>query len=385
MKESQQNQKLLNLRVLAVLPGLELFGNERDNIEVYIALREQGAKVLIGISKNHINSDVEKYLQKLDFETFNLPFGNQWSWMWLKQYPLSIFEKMNQLWNCSRILLQQIKTFQPTHIHLGSLMGYNYIAPALVFNQIPLIYRMGDAPPTDSSYNLKIWHFAMKRASKVIAVSEFISQQIIAQGVSQAKITKIYNVAPSRLFPSDIKSVKRDGLVYVGRLAENKGLCHLFQAFSKTQEQNLTIVGCSVYDANFRNQLEDWVKFNNLQERVHFLGQVDDPTIYYAKSLIHVAPSIVQEALGMVVLEAKKVGTPSIVFPSGGLPEMIRHGIDGYICRDKTPEALTEAIEWMLADRDRLSKMGEAARHDYETRFGRERFLQEWANSYLDN
>jgi len=161
-------------------------------------------------------------------------------------------------------------------------------------------------------------------------------------------------------------------------------LWHLLQSFGKNQEQDLTIVGCSVYDANFRNQLEDWVKFHNLQERVHFLGQVDDPTMYYAKALIHVAPSIVQEALGMVVLEAKKVGTPSIVFPSGGLPEMIRHGVDGYICRDKTPEALTEAIEWMLADRDRLIKMGEAARKDYETRFGRERFLQEWASIYLE-
>lgn len=385
MKENQQNQKLLNLRVLGVLPGLELFGNERDNIEIYIALREQGAKVLIGISKNHINSDVEKYLQKLDFETFNLPFGNQWSWMWLKQYPLSIFEKMNQLWNCSRIILQQIKTFQPTHIHLGSLMGYNYIAPALAFNQIPLIYRMGDAPPIDSNYNLKIWHFTMKRSSKVIAVSEFISQQIIAQGVSQAKIKKVYNLAPSRLFSSEIKNSKREGLVYVGRLAENKGLWHLLQAFSKNQEQDLTIVGCSLYDTNFRNQLEDWIKFNNLQDRVHFLGQVDDPTIHYAKALVHVAPSIVKEALGMVVLEAKKVGTPSIVFPSGGLPEMVRHGIDGYICRDKTSEALAEAIEWMLSDRDRLLKMGEAARNDYEARFGRDRFLQEWANVYLDN
>lgn len=380
----QESQKLLNLRVLGVLPGLELFGNERDNIEVYIALREQGAKVLIGISKNHVNSDVEKYLQKLDFETFNLPFGNQWSWMWLKQYPLSIFEKINQLWNCSRILLQQIKTFQPTYIHIGSLMGYNYIAPALALNKIPLVYRMGDAPPNASRYNLKIWHFAMKRASKVIAVSEFISQQLIAQGVSQTKVKKVYNLAPSRLLPLDIKNVKRGGLVYVGRLAENKGLWHLLQAFSKNQEQDLTIVGCSVYDTNFRNQLEDWLKFNNLQERVHFLGQVDDPTMYYAKALIHVVPSIVQEALGMVVLEAKKVGTPSIVFPSGGLPEMIRHGVDGYICRDKTPEALTEAIEWMLADRDRLIKMGEAARKDYETRFGRERFLQEWASIYLE-
>ena len=113
------------------------------------------------------------------------------------------------------------------------------------------------------------------------------------------------------------------------------------------------------------------------------MGQVDDPTAFYAKSLIHIAPSITEEPLGMVVLEAKKVGTPSIVFPSGGLPEMVRHRIDGYVCRDKTPEALVEAIEWMMSDRDRLSKMGMAAIDDYETRFGRSRFLQECSKIYL--
>ena len=105
MQKNQQhkdtNSDLSNLRVIGVLTGLELFGNERDNIEIYIALRDQGAKVLVGISKNQSNSEVEKYLQQLGFETFNIPFGNQWSWMWLKQYPLSIFEKINQLWNCA--------------------------------------------------------------------------------------------------------------------------------------------------------------------------------------------------------------------------------------------------------------------------------------------
>jgi hypothetical protein len=116
MQKNQQHKDtssdLSNLRVIGVLTGLELFGNERDNIETYIALREQGAKVLVGISKNQVDSNVEKYLENLGFETFNIPFGNQWSWMWLKLYPLSIFEKLNQLWNCSRLLLNQIKIFR---------------------------------------------------------------------------------------------------------------------------------------------------------------------------------------------------------------------------------------------------------------------------------
>jgi glycosyltransferase involved in cell wall biosynthesis len=192
-------------------------------------------------------------------------------------------------------------------------------------------------------------------------------------------------LAPSRplQIPSVTRSSDRKGLVYVGQVTERKGLWQLLQAFNKIKGYDLDIIGASRNDTDFKQKLEKWVESHNLSAQVHFRGQVDDPTEFYAKSLIHIAPSIYDEPLGMVVLEAKKVGTPSIVFPSGGLPEMVRHGIDGYICRDKTPEALVEAIEWMLSDRDRLIRMGEAARDDYESRFGRERFLQEWAKIYL--
>ncbi len=392
MQENQQNKpnnNLSNIRVIGILSGLELFGNERDNIEIYLSLREQGATVLVGISKNQLYSDVDIYLQKLGFETFGLPFGNQWSWMWLKQDPLSIFEKMNQLWNCSCILLQQIKTFKPTHIQIASLMGYNYIVPALFLSNVPLIHRVGEAAPTDSIYSLQIWRLAMKQSSTIVAVSEFVKQQILAQDIPKSKVKRIYNLAPSRFSTnqltnqSDYQNINRQGFVYVGQMSEQKGLRQLLQAVSKFPDYHLDIVGCSRYAAEFRSELEEWVKCHHLQDQVYFVGQVDDPTIFYTKSLIHIAPSIVREGLGMVVLEAKKVGTPSIVFPSGGLPEMVRHGIDGYVCRDKTPEALVEAIEWMLSDRDRLSKMGEAAFSDYETRFGRSRFLEEWSKIYL--
>jgi glycosyltransferase involved in cell wall biosynthesis len=391
MQKNQQHKDtssdLSNLRVIGVLTGLELFGNERDNIETYIALREQGAKVLVGISKNQVDSNVEKYLENLGFETFNIPFGNQWSWMWLKLYPLSIFEKLNQLWNCSRLLLNQIKIFQPTHIQINSFMGYNYVMPALFLANVPVIYRMVDGVPDDSFYNLQIWRLATKQSSKVVVISKFVEQQVLSQDVPLSKVKKLYSLAPSRTrsIQPFIQNTELNGLVYVGQVTEHKGLWQLLYAFNEIQEYGfeLIIIGSSRYDINFRQQLENWVASQNLQNKVRFLGQVDDPTEFYAKSLIHIAPSIKEEPLGMVVLEAKKVGTPSIVFPSGGLPEMVRHGIDGYICRDKTPEALVEAIELMLSDRDRLLRMGEAARDDYESRFGRERFLQELADIYL--
>ncbi|MDB9347413.1 glycosyltransferase family 4 protein [Nodularia spumigena] len=386
--ENQQsnNKKLSHIRVLAALTGIELFGHERGNIEVFLALREQGAIVKIGIYK-YQDSDVSRYLDELGFETFHLPFGNQWSWLWLKQYPLSIFEKINQLWGCSLTFFKQVQAFQPTHIHISSVIGFNYIFPALFLNKIPVVYRMGDAPPIDSSYNIKIWHLAMIRTTQVVANSKFIKNKILQQNISKSKVKKIYSLSPLRLSSTNSEEEgkkKSNQLLYVGQLSEEKGLWELLHAVKKINKCHLMILGDSRYSSNFRKELEGWVKSESLDHQITFYGQVRDPFPFYQQSFVHIAPSIWDEPLANVVLEAKKTKIPSVVFPSGGLPEMVRHQIDGYICRDKTPDALAEAIEWMLSDGDRLANMGKSAYEDYETRFGRKRFLREWANIYLE-
>ena len=95
------------------------------------------------------------------------------------------------------------------------------------------------------------------------------------------------------------------------------------------------------------------------------------------------APSICEEAFGNVVLEAKREGVPSVIFRSGGLPEMVRHGVDGVICEERTPEALAAGIASLLEDEERRRAAGRAAREDFEARFGPERFARQWTEVFL--
>ena len=59
---------------------------------------------------------------------------------------------------------------------------------------------------------------------------------------------------------------------------------------------------------------------------------------------------------------------------------IVRHQVDGYICRDKSVDDTLEGLRWMLADADRLARMGAAAPQNSESRFGRERFARRWTN-----
>ena len=84
-----------------------------------------------------------------------------------------------------------------------------------------------------------------------------------------------------------------------------------------------------------------------------------------------------------VVLEAKLCGKPSVVFPTGGLPELIEHGVDGYICRDCTVEALGDGIDYFVKNPDARYASGKAARRSLEEKFGQQRFRHEWSEAFL--
>ena len=88
--------------------------------------------------------------------------------------------------------------------------------------------------------------------------------------------------------------------------------------------------------------------------------------------------------MGMVVLEAKRESTPSIVFDSGGLPELINHRVNGFICAEKTQQALADAIRWMLEDRIRLQQLAIAARESYQRDFSPREFETRWQNLLAD-
>jgi glycosyltransferase involved in cell wall biosynthesis len=386
------HNSLAGVRVLAALNGLELFGHERGNIEVLKTLRHSGAEVVVGVNAREGGGAVTAELTHLRFETFELPFNPQWSLRFLLEHPSLVITNPLAVWRCSRRFRRMIAAFQPTHIHIGSPLVYSYLSFALAAMPIPVVYRMGDCPPVSSRFNLAIWRLAVRRAARVVAVTEFVRQSGIKAGIAERKIETIYNVAPTASREDRESSMTAHGadracrLVYVGAVAEHKGLIPLVEAVEALVVSglpvHLDIVGGSRWDSAFRSRLVQFIAERGVADRIVLHGHVDDPSPFYARADVHLAPSIWDEPIGNVVIEAKREGTPSVVFPSGGLTEMVHHKVDGYICDDRSAGALIEALRWMFDDRSRLDRMRVAARADHDTRFDQVRFGTRWASVY---
>jgi glycosyltransferase involved in cell wall biosynthesis len=128
-----------------------------------------------------------------------------------------------------------------------------------------------------------------------------------------------------------------------------------------------------------RAALRERARRADLEGAVSFLGWSEDVPELMSRASLHCCPSRPEqrEAFGNVVLEAKASGLPSVVTPSGDLPELIAHRVDGWVCQETTAEAVAEGLQYFLRCPDELARAGRAALASAD-RYTPERFAASW-------
>lgn len=293
---------------------------------------------------------------------------------------------------CSLRFLVISARFKPTHILVPEIFSLTMNGPALLFLRlfgVRVVYQMHDAPPPLPFYH-RFWKSIGSRlVDRFVCVSNFVAEELRLSGAPLAKISRVYNTIPTRpaaTGPTESRDYRR--IIYVGQFLPTKGLDVLVDAVAllvaRGFDARLTVIGnafdwiAETYES-YRARLFERAGENDLAGRIEFLGWRDDVLSLMAAAGVHCCPSLpeIREAFGLVVLEAKESGLPSVIFPSGGLPELIEHRKDGWICTDISAEGLAQGLEYFIADPHRTAEAGEAARKSAE-RFSQERFQREW-------
>ena len=109
------------------------------------------------------------------------------------------------------------------------------------------------------------------------------------------------------------------------------------------------------------------------------MGYRDDVIALMSQAGIHCCPSRPEqrEGFGVVNIEAKRAGIPSVVFPVGALPELIEHRANGWICSEVSVAALVEGLRYYLESPERQRRAGENARASLAG-FSRKLFAEKW-------
>ncbi|MHB1127839.1 MAG: glycosyltransferase family 4 protein [Bacillota bacterium] len=140
-------------------------------------------------------------------------------------------------------------------------------------------------------------------------------------------------------------------IFFVGRLVQEKGVQVVLDAMpailASCPEAKLIIAGTGPMENHLRHRA--WSL--NIATKVHFTGYIDDQTRnqLYRNASVAVFPSL-YEPFGIVALEAMAAETPAVVSDTGGLSEIITHGINGLKAHPGNADSLASNIVRVLRD-----------------------------------
>ena len=95
--------------------------------------------------------------------------------------------------------------------------------------------------------------------------------------------------------------------------------------------------------------------------------------MFWKDADIFVFPTL-NEAFGLVAVEAMEYGIPVVASAEGGIPDIIDNGNSGYTLEKNNPIDLASAIERLLKEPELRNSMGEAGRRRFEEKFTEEVF-----------
>ncbi len=212
-----------------------------------------------------------------------------------------------------------------------------------------------------AEFQVSRWLGDVSLVDQFICVSGFQAGILARAGVPADKLTTLHNfVDPARLAPQQ-SGTRGDYLLYFGRIEELKGVATLTDAVAKTKTP-LKVAGTGAWSETFKTRIAD-------MDHVDYLGFVSGEPLreLVAGARAVVVPSEWYENCPMTVLEAKAVGTPVIGAAIGGIPELVRDGVDGFLFEAGNADSLAEALAKLeAADIDAFSA---AAAQDVRERF----------------
>ncbi len=285
-----------------------------------------------------------------------------WAWCRLGSYDFRYFAPV-----AARLLLDGRVDVQ--HVYSNPyLLAPGRATVRVLHYQTPI----AEAHPADER--------AVGRANAVICCSAFVRRQFQQHVRYPADcLYVVYNgVDLKRFCPGDKQEsrarlgIPLDGaaILFAGQVNEEKGLLHLVRAcrlLASEHDFHLIVAGSSRLWGGAENLPQRTAYERQVQEEASGLGAFllgklaysAMPDVYRSAD-IFVCPSVWDEPLGMVNLEAMATGLPVIAARAGGIPEIVSHGVTGLLVPPADPGALAEALRALLRDQPLRRQFGDA-------------------------
>jgi L-malate glycosyltransferase len=220
---------------------------------------------------------------------------------------------------------------------------------------------------SDRSF-LPITKFSIEQSDGVTAISHYLKQRTLEEFDIKNPIEVVPNFVNCDLyFRKDDPSLRAEWapegepiLMHLSNFRPVKRLTDVVEIFALVREKmpaKLVLIG----DGPDRSAAEYIVRKKKLVRDVHFLGKQDRVYQHLAQADLFLLPSDM-ESFGLAALEAMACEVPVVASNVGGVPEVIEHGVDGYLHEPRDVSAAAGYAIEILSRPDRGRAMGQTAR-----------------------
>lgn len=265
-------------------------------------------------------------------------------------------------------LLPVIKKENPDIVHIHSRRGadtFGLLGAKLSGRKVILSRRVDNPeyPP--------LARFKYGFCDEVITISRGIKEVLIKEGVPREKIECVPSAVDTDLFrPGYEKDCLRGELGVpketkilgvVAQLIKRKGHKFLFDALPEVIKEFPDLKIIVFGKGPLETELRSYSKRLHVHNFVILAGfRTDlDKTLPCLDGIIHPA---LMEGLGVSLLQAAACGIPIIATRTGGIPEIVRDGINGFLVPPADPKAIAQALIRLLRDPINAREMGKAGR-----------------------
>jgi teichuronic acid biosynthesis glycosyltransferase TuaC len=249
--------------------------------------------------------------------------------------------------------------------HLGYPDGFGAYIVSLFLGKPFIITLRGHDINNTPNYRVrkKLIQLTLRKAAYVISVADALRKEAVRLKCPEENTETIPNGVDKSLFYPVSKHEARDKLnlpldkkilLSVGYLVERKGVHITVEALGILKQQGdsdiqLLLIGDSGEEGNYKPVIVDTINRLNLNEQVHFLGNIPNDTLrYYYSAADLLCLSSSKEGRANVLLESLACGTPVVATNIWGTPEIITSDELGILV-ERNPESIAKGIQEGLA------------------------------------
>ena len=279
------------------------------------------------------------------------------------------------------------------HVHYAIPHSVSaYLARAMLRpRRVPFVTTLHGTDITlvgiDRSY-LPITRFSIEESNAVTAISEYLRQMTLKEFDVHRPIEMIPNFVNCDVFQPAKDNSRREEfapgnekvLVHLSNFRPVKRVPDVIEIFALVRKEipaKLLMIG----DGPDRATAEWMVHQNGLASAVTFLGKQSQVQELLNCADLMLLPSDL-ESFGLAVLEAMACGVPAVCSRVGGVPEVVRDGVEGYLVTPRDIKTMAARALEILTDPGRQERMGKAARERALSQFCSSRIIPLYEKLY---